>query len=116
MQDSAEAPIQQPNFNQEIKDLYFTLKSATENLNKHLLCELDGNRFKLFERILDKCRELTIEAKQIHNEDERTEILEKLEQFKRETSVLMVTLSGLVKQAELPRARFQKLLRTIKDL
>lgn len=112
MQDSPEAPVQQLDFDEEIKNLYLSLKSATQTLNKHLLCELEGDRFKLFEVILAKCNQLIAKAKKA----EKIEILEKLEKFKREYSALMVTLGGLVKQAEMPRARFQKLLSTIKEL
>lgn len=56
------------------------------------------------------------EARQIQDPEEKTRILQKLDEFSRNSSALMVTLNGLVKQAEVPRARFQKLLATIKEL
>jgi len=115
MQETAETSLE-TDFDAEIKNLYITLKQATETLLRHLLCKLESDRFELFNIIEEKYRMLYAEARQIKDETKRHIVLDKLEEFKRQSSALVVTLGGLVQQAEMPRKRFHKLLRTIKDL
>lgn len=116
MQDSAEVTNKHTDFDEEIKKLHITLKDATISLLRHLLCNLDQDRFVLIKGIMEMTDKLKNEARQIQDPEEKTRILQKLDEFSRNSSALMVTLNGLVKQAEVPRARFQKLLATIKEL
>lgn len=103
-------------FDTEIKNLHIALKSAAESLLRHLLCEFDGDRFGLFKSINSKADKLTKQAGKIKNKTERASALERLEKFRRESGALVITLWGLVQQAEIPRSRYQKLLATIKEL
>lgn len=109
----SENPI---DFDTEIKNLHLSLQDAAQSLLHHLLCELDSDRLELFKHINLKAQELIEQAKEFEDKIERILILERLEKFRRESTVLVVTLGGLVQQAEMPRVRYQKLLRTIKEL
>jgi predicted methyltransferase len=111
-----EIPENLTDFDTEIKNLYISLQDAAQSLLRHLLCELDGDRFGFFTNISRRAYKITEQAKKIEDETERTLTLERLEKFRRESAALVVTLGGLVKQAGMPRERYQKLLRTIKEL